>query len=179
MPGWDRWGPLSLMMSSVVAALLAGPAWAGPKRDAVMDLLNAFEHTAGEAELRALGDGVDAELMEIADDAAVPATRRGRAVSALQFYPTDTVRGFLERHLKASDALVRRKAAYSLAAFGSAAVPSLTAALSDADVQLRIAAASALGTIGSDPAKQALRGRLASEGEGAVKDAITRALESQ
>jgi HEAT repeat protein len=114
--------------------------------------------------------------MSIADDTTVPVTRRGRAVSALQYFRTDAVRGFLEAKVKAGDPLVRRKAAYSLGAFGAPAVAPLTGALGDADVQLRIAAATALGTVGGEPALQALRDRLAAEPEAAVRDALTKAL---
>ena len=63
-------------------AALAAPAHAGALRSPVMDLLNAYEDTASGDELRALGEGVDAELMEIADDKAVPISRRARAISS-------------------------------------------------------------------------------------------------
>ncbi|MEQ1505286.1 MAG: HEAT repeat domain-containing protein [Myxococcota bacterium] len=162
----------------VLALLVPALAWAGPKRDAVMDLLNAIEEPVREADLTALGDGVDAELMSIADDAAIPVSRRGRAVSALQYFKTEPVRVFLEGHLAAGDALVRRKAAYSLAVFGPSAVAPLSKALGDADVQLRIAAAQALGQLGDAAAHQALTARLGSEREPAVRDAITKALNS-
>src|SRR5687767_12731606 len=155
-----------------VALCVPGLAFAGEKRDAVMDLLNAIDSPPREADWKALGDGVDAELMEIAVDTSVPTTRRGAAVTALQYYPTDTVRAFLEGRLASTDALVRRKAVYSLAAFGPSSVPKIAGALSDADVQLRIAAANALGTIADESAKAALRARQPIEGEKAVQDAI-------
>lgn len=168
------------MMRTVLAILalgLSAPALAGEKHDAVMDLLNGFEDPVREADLAALGDGVEVELMQIAEDKAVPATRRGRAVSALQYYRTDAVRAFLEKHLAdPHDGLIRRKAAWSLAAWGEPAVPLLTGALGDADVQLRIAAAQALGTIPHESAKAALRARLSAETESAVKDAIGKSL---
>ena len=171
-----RWWGAAPAVLALGMAIAAGPAWAGPHRQAVLDLLNAYEHVATEAELRAIGEGVDAELMAIAEDAAVPLTRRGRAVSALQYFRTDAVRSFLETKVSAGDALVRRKAAYSLAAFGAPAVGPLTAALGDADVQLRIAAAAALGTVGGEAALQVLRDRLAAESEPAVRDALTKAI---
>jgi HEAT repeat protein len=166
------------MIRTICLLVLAAPlsAWAGPKRAAVMDLLNAFEEPIREADLAALGDGVDAELMEIADDAQVPASRRGRAVTGLQYYKTDTVRTYLEKQLKGDVSLLRRKAAASLAAWGPTAVPALTPVLSDSDVQLRIAVAQALGRIGDESARKALQERLASESEPVVKEAIDKAL---
>jgi HEAT repeat protein len=167
-----------IRMLSLLVLAAPGAAWAGPKRDAVMDLLNAFEDTVREADLAALGDGVDAELMEIADDAQVPTTRRARAISGLQYYRTDTVRTFLEKHLetKSSVSMLRRKAAASLAAWGPTAVATLAPVLGDSDVQLRIAVAQALGRIGDDPARKLLQDRLAAEPEPAVKEAITKSL---
>ncbi len=164
----------------VVGLVLLMPlasAWAGPQRDAVMDVLNAYEDVPTQADLAALGDGIDQELMEIADDHAVPSTRRGRAISALQHYRTDAVRAFLDAHVDAADkGILRRKSVYSLAAWGDAAVDKIATALADDDVQLRIAAASALGSIGTDEAKAALTARQAVESETAVSDALRKAL---
>ena len=160
----------------LLALALPTLAVAGPQRDAVMTLLNAFDTPLTQADLHALGDGVDVELMEIADDSSVPHTRRGRAVSALQYYPTDQVQTYLQDTLEGTDALLRRKAAYSLAVFGPAAVPELTGALASPDVQLRIAAANALGTVGDAAATGALQDRLPQETEQAVIDAIRKSL---
>lgn len=168
----NRW-----MRALLLGALLPATAWAGPNRDAVMDLLNAYEDVPAKSDLDALGDGIDLELMEIADDHAVPSTRRGRAISALQHYPTDAVRAFLDAHLADADkGILRRKAAFSLAAWGDGAVDTLSGALTDDDVQLRIAVAQALGSIGTDASRQALQARLESESEAAVSEAIQKAL---
>jgi len=161
-------------------ALLAlgapGVAWAGDTRDALLALLNAYEEPVREADLKALGEGVDAELVAIASDATIPLTRRGRAISALQFYRTEVVRAFLETQLApASDGLLRRKALYSLAAFGPAGLRAIVPLLSDPDVQVRIAAANALGSVSDPAAQQALADRSAVEREPAVLDAIRRA----
>lgn len=157
--------------------ILSATTWAGDKHDAVLDLLGAFEEPVAQASLAALGDGVDLELMAIADDAAVAHSRRGNAVVALQYYPTDPVHAFLSAHLTTgNDPLLRRKAAYSLAAFGAVAVPELVVALGDPDAQLRMAAARSLGTIGEPAARDALLARQAQEPEQAVKDTIAKAL---
>jgi HEAT repeat protein len=163
--------------------LLAWPvaAWAGPKHDAVMDLLGASEDPVRQADLVALGDGVDAELMAIALDPEVPTTRRGRALGSLQYYATDGVRHFLEAQLAepTGHSLLRRTAAASLAAWGPVAVPVLAHALSDADLQVRIAVARALGRIVAPSAKQALQARLRAEIDATAKQAITASLAVQ
>ncbi len=160
-----------------VLLLLASGAWAGEHRQTVLDLLGAYEEPPKQAELVALGAGVDAELMAIADDGAVPHSRRANAVIALQWFPSDTVRTFLVAHLEpGADALLRRKAATSLGAFGPVAVPDLTKALADADVHVRAAAARALGTIADPSARQALEQRLPVETDASVKSAITKSL---
>ena len=167
---------MSRSLFAIVALMLPLTALAGEKRDAVLELLNAFEDSPSAAELQALGDGVDAELMEIAADDSVPRTRRGRAVTALQHFPSDPVQVFLEERLAGDDALLRRKAVWSLAVWGPAAVPKIAAALEDKDVQLRIAAAGALGSIEDTEAKRALEQRLEKEKEKAVLDVIRKSL---
>jgi HEAT repeat protein len=153
-----------------LAALGVGSAEAGDKRDAVLDVLQAFEERLGEGDLARLGDGVDAELMAIGDDPGVAATRRANAVVALQWYRTDAVRAWLVRRLHGAagtpaDSLLRRKAARALGAFGAAAIPELSAALADADVQVRVAAAIALGSMKEPGAREALKARLPAESD--------------
>lgn len=166
----------------VVAALCAAmPAMAGAQHDAVMDLLNAYEATATADQLKALGEGVDAELMAIADDSGVAPSRRGRAVTALQYFPSETSKNWLATRLvdDAAEAIVRRKAALSLGVVaGAEGVTALTTALSATDAQLRIAAAQALGKVGTPEAVAALQGRLANEPETAVRMAIATAMGS-
>ena len=160
-----------------VLLLLASGAWAGDKRQTVLDLLGAYEEPVRQADLVGLGEGVDAELMAIADDGAVPHSRRANAVVALQYFPSETVRVFLVAHLApGADALLRRKAATSLGVFGAAAIPDLTTALADADVQVRTSAARALGTVQDPAARRALEQRLATETDASVKAVITKAL---
>ncbi len=166
------------VVALALAALLPLAARAGEHRDAVMDILNAYEVTASKADLDALGDGVVAELMEIAVDAEVPASRRGRAISALQFYPTDEVRAFLEARLVDADkSLYRRKALGALAAFGPSAVPVIAPYLKDRDEQVRMAAARSLGRIGGDEARGALEARRKKEKVASVREVIDAALQ--
>ena len=161
-----------------LAALLPLSARAGAHRDAVMDVLNAYEVTASRADLDAIGEGVVAELMEIAVDRDVPASRRGRAISALQFYPTDEVRAFLEARLAEGEKpLYQRKALGALAAFGASAVPTVAPYLKDRDEQVRMAAARSLGRIGGSEARSALQSRRKKEKVDAVREVIDAALQ--
>ncbi len=170
-----------LMMALVAATLCASPAMAGENRDAVLDLLNAFEESGSESDFKALGDGIDAELMEIADDGTVATSRRGRAVTALQYYPTNVVQKYLTGHLAQADkGIIRRKAAYSLAAAWKAdAIPLLEDALADDDVQLRIAVVNALGGIEGDLARKVLTNRKKHERDESVKTAIQTVLDRE
>lgn len=156
-------------------------AFAGPLRDDLLTLLGGYEDLPTAEQLRGLGEGVEAELMAIADDHAVPSSRRSRAVSSLQYFPSKSSRTFLEAHLDAADkGILRRKAALALGAgFGSEAVPKLTAVLADDDVLVRVAVAQALGFVGGDEAKAALTSRLANEADATVREAIAKALEGK
>jgi HEAT repeats len=156
-----------------------GLAWGTPSREALITLLSAYEDTVNQADLVALGEGVDAELLAIAADPEVPITRRGRAVTALQYYPSDGVRSYLESVLSpTNDPLLRRKAVGSLAAFGPSSVPVISAQLSDPDVQMRIAAAQALGVVADPTAKAALQAALNAESDPAARDELKRAVRS-
>ena len=166
------------MMITLLSLLLTQPAAAGDLREPALDLLGAYEDVPSAEDFRALGEGVVGELMEIGVEAQVPRSRRGRAVSALAFFPEAEVQGYLEARLAdaSDDSIVRRKAAYALGAgFGAAAVGPLGAALADDDLQLRIAAAGALGALG-EPGRGALEGRLDAEPEAAGREAIEKAL---
>ncbi len=162
----------------LVAAFLPFSAHAGEHRDAVMELLNGIEQPATQADLEAIGDGALAELREIAADESVPTSRRGRAISALQHYPTDEVRELLAETVKSGDkSLYRRKAVGALgAAFGADAVATISPYLTDKDEQLRIAVARTLGNVGGDDARAALEARVKKEKTEAVAEAIDAAL---
>ena len=166
---------------ALLALLLPLSVSAGEHRAAVMDLLNAVEQPPTQDDLSAVGDTVQAELIEIADDSEVPSSRRGRAISALGHFPDPTVRTFLEARLTQADkSLYRRKAAGALAlGWGAEAVPALQTALGDDDAQLRIAVVQSLAQIEDASARAALEARLTEEPEGAVKDAITKALKQE
>ena len=167
------------LLTTLLALGLSGPAAADELRGPIMDLLNAYEGAPTTEQLAALGDGVTGELMAIAADGEVASSRRGRALSALGGFPSDDTLSFLSGQLADGDAssILRRKAAYALAAgWGDASVEPLAAALSDDDVQLRIAAAGALAGVSGDAAKGALSARLEAEDSEAAREAIEKAL---
>jgi len=165
----------------LVALLLPATTLAGPLAEPVVALLDGYERAPTPEDFRALGEGAQAELLEIAADADAPTTRRGRALTALAFYPNTETRAVLDATLAdaESKSLLRRKAAYAVGVgFGADAIPALTAALGDADPQLRMAAASALGAVGTDAAKAALSARRDLETEDAVRTVLNTFLEA-
>jgi hypothetical protein len=173
------------MRSATILLFLAwaGSAAAGEQREAVLDLLNAYEATATADDLKRLGDGVELELISIADDQSVPTTRRGRAIVALGHFPTVPVRAWLEiqLHDRAKESIFRRKAAWALAVgFGDQVVEThLKSAIADDDVQLRIAVANALGQLRTSAALGVLEARLEQESDEAVRLAIKKFVEEK
>lgn len=164
----------------MLLSILISLASAGELRAPLLELLSAPEHTATADELRALGPDVDNELRALADDATVPHSRRGRAVTALAHFPTATTRVFLDTQLKGADTLLSRKAAWSLArGFGDDAVPMLVHGLANEDRRVREATVKALGSLGSPAAREALVGAHANETDTHVKAAMHDALEAK
>jgi HEAT repeat protein len=154
---------------------LGSPAFAGDTRAAILDLLGAYEDGPTADQLRALGDGVGVELLAIAQDPTIASTRRARAVTALQAFPSDAAVTWITAELgsPAAESILRRKCAWSLGVLrGEAAVPALAGALADPDPQLRIAAAHALGSIAAPAAKDALKQRLDAETDATVRAAV-------
>lgn len=144
-----------------------------------LDLLSAYEDPATEADWKALGAGVDAELLAIAQDASLSHTRRANAVFALGFFPSANVRTYLAGLVadEPADGIFRRKAVYALAnGYGEGALPELRGALASSDVHLRAATARAVAKIGTPTAKKALEERLAVESDRMVRDTLTAAL---
>ncbi|MDP2306273.1 MAG: HEAT repeat domain-containing protein [Pseudomonadota bacterium] len=148
-------------------------------RTKMIDLLSAYEEPPSAADWRALGAGAGAELYSLAQDTTLSHTRRAGAVYALGFFPTDANRAFLAGLVAtdASDALLRRKAVYALGAgWGDGALSELTGALSAPDTQLRVAAARALGKVGTPSARAALQAQLGVEADASVRTTLSTAL---
>ncbi|MSQ02233.1 MAG: hypothetical protein EXR71_10140 [Myxococcales bacterium] len=161
------------MLQLVFLALLADPAHADEAlRARVIDLLSGIETSPSAADWAALGPAAAGELIVVATDSAALPTQRGNALIALGNFPSPAARDLLTETVSATSAapLLRRKAALGLArGWGGAAVPTLSAALGDADVQVRMSAARALSGLDDDAARAALRARLGAEPDAAVR----------
>ncbi len=167
------------MSSALVLFALLSPqiANAGELREPVLALLDGVEDAPDAAQLRAMGEGVGPELLELAQDPNLAPTRRARATQALGWFPTEQHREWLSSTLQGEDPMLARKASYALVnGWGDQAVPLVTPALASSDVQLRLATVRALGSLGSEPARQALSARLDLEQHAAVKDLIRQSL---
>ncbi|MES2644667.1 MAG: HEAT repeat domain-containing protein [Myxococcota bacterium] len=169
----------TLVVMLLVAALSPAARADEALRAKVIDLLSAYEEPANAADWRGLGAGAGAELYVLAQDGTLSPTKRAGAVYALGFFPTDTHRALLASlaSTDGTDALLRRKAVYALAAgWGDGALSELSRALAAPDTQLRVAAARALGRVGTPGATAALRGRLAIEADATVRTTLSTAL---
>jgi HEAT repeat protein len=171
-------------MRSLLALLLAGLLSPAARADdglhaRVVELLSAYEDPPSAAEWRALGEGAGAELFTVAQDTTLSPTRRAGAVYALGFFPSEARRTWLATLAGSADgdAMLRRKACYALAnGWAEGALPELSAALASPDVQLRAAAARAIGRIAAPAARTALERRLGTETDAMVRGAITASL---
>ena len=169
----------ALAFAATLPLALVAPttAHAGALRAPVLSALSGIEDVPSADDLRSIGDGVEAELMELAQDSALAPTQRARAVHALGWFPSDGSRALLLSTLSSGDSLLARKAAYALAnGWGDASVPLLQPALASADVQLRIATVRALDGVGTESARGALGGHLTVEANAEVAATIRKAL---
>ena len=145
----------------------------------VKDLLGQMDSPATAEDYRALGEGVDAVLVQVALDESQPRTQRGRAVQALGYFPTESTQETLTTLLGGDDSTLKRKAVFALCiGWDAAALPLVEPALSDEDVQVRISTAKALAMIEGDAADALLTARLEVETEPAVQKALTKSLEN-
>jgi HEAT repeat protein len=144
-----------------------------PTRQQLLGLLSGYEETASPDSLKALDGDVPGALRAIASDATLTTTQRARAIHALGWFPSEDTRAFLVAQARGGDAMFARKAVYALAnGWGDAALDELTVALANPDVQTRMAAAQALGNVGTPSAKLALEARLPLETDPTVKTTI-------
>ncbi len=161
------------MLHLVFLAFLADSAHADEAlRARVIGLLSGIESSPTAADWAALGPGAADELFAVATDPVALPTQRGNALLALGNFPSPAARDLLTATLGASsvDPLLRRKSALGLArGWGGAAVPTLSAALTDTDVQVRMSVVRALSELDDEGAREALRARLATEPDAAVR----------
>ncbi len=157
---------------------LAQSAYAddNPSKAQLLQMLGGYEETASPDSLKALSGDVPATLRAIASDATLTHTQRARAIHALGWFPDSDNRAFLVTQAHGTDTMFARKAVYALAnGWGEGALDELTLALANHDVQIRMAAAYALGDIGTQPAKLALEARIPLETDPTVKATIEKA----
>ena len=170
-----------LSLVGLGALLSSAPALADDAlRGKVNDLLLAFETPADAEDYQALGPGVEAELMAVAQDDEQAISKRARALQALAYVPSAEGRAYIEAVLAdpGQESLLRRQAAIALATgWPTDNAAPLTAALNDGDTQLRIAAAKALALSKDPKAPAALEARLAIEENEAVKPHLSTAPE--
>jgi len=160
---------LLLCLAFAHSALAADDA----TKQQVLGLLSGYEETASPDSLKALDGDVPGTLRAIASDATLTSTQRARAIHALGWFPEDDTRAFLVTQARGSNPMFARKAIYALAnGWGDQALDELTFALANHDVQTRMAAANALGTLGTPSAKLALEARLAHETDPTVRTTI-------
>lgn len=167
-------------LTMLVALCAATPAYADDAlRARVADLLSGYEEPVGADALRALGDGVAAELLAIASNPTESTAHRERAVYALGWFPSEGTLAWLTERLSDPEAPSgqRRAAAWALVnGWGDAAVPVLAPALASPDTQLRAQCARALGRLGTDAARAVLRAQLATESNPMVRTTLQTAL---
>ncbi len=164
------------MIGLALGLLLAGPAAAQDLDSQLQDLLAKHDSAPTQAEFQALGQGVDAELLRIAQAEDTRASSRARAILALGWYPTPQAQSFLTATLAEGTSADRRKAAQALAT-GWGHSPELELALQDEDVQLRMATVRALAGLDDPQAQAALQARVPVEADETVKALLTASLQ--
>jgi HEAT repeat protein len=149
----------------------------------VRTLCAARDNAPTAADWRGLGDGVDAALAAAAEDARALNGVRACALAGLGAVGGQRARVLLTRFCE-DDALppdLRAQAVVALAAGFARSDPDQVMRiakrlLAESDWLLRRGAARALGHVGSEPAKQALRAQLLRETHAAVRAACEKAL---
>lgn len=175
MPGSRR------LLLALPLVLLAGTAYAADPalERRVQDLLLAYDSAPTPAQLQVLGPGASEVLQAWAADTDRPSATRARALRALAAFPSQGNRDLLLGQVRdpAAAGILRRAAIHALAAgWGSAESAVIAGFLADPDIQIRIAAAQALGRLPGDVRRPPLEARLRVEPNSAVKSAIVHAL---
>lgn len=179
-----KWTGFVALVMAVALPQGAGVASAAPaSRERVRSVLRGHEKVRmSAADWRRLGDGVDVHLVEAAADPRLVVGARQRALGALGTVGGERAKEFLHRFLTTRDApaplLSAAIQAYARG-FGDERAQAQTlgvALLGHADWQVRRGAVRALGALGGDEARAALRTHEARESHPAVRSAIRSAL---
>jgi len=147
-------------------------------RPKLEQLLAGYGYVPDAATLKAFGAGTFETLSAIAEDEELPVEVRVRALASLSYLDDRRVATELLRTVQgAKSPLFLRTALFGLARVkGNAAVGDIAPYLQNANPTVRLAAAEALGRLGSSAARAALQARLDGETNAAVRDALARAL---
>jgi hypothetical protein len=184
----------SLLAGLTVSASSGAGASAGPARPdggadspklaARAEVETALGKGSGPAELQRLAATAERTLMTIAADPAASETVRARALSALAFARNAHVQAFLENFVigktPSSDRADRVLLRHAVVALGWQGDPRLVETLAplleNADSEVRLDAAVALGLGRTRDAEAPLRARLATETDPAVRRQIEASL---
>ncbi|HZL16425.1 MAG TPA: HEAT repeat domain-containing protein [Polyangia bacterium] len=175
-------------LASADAATAARPPDAGTSTKPPIrgEVEAALAKSGGVGELSRLASASPGPLMAIASDQAAPEIVRARALSALAYARGLEVQIFLENFvvartppLDATDRLLLRRAAVGLGWQGDARLVEVVAPLlENADADVRLDGAVALGLGRTRAAEAPLRARLAIETDAAVRRQIEASLKS-
>lgn len=168
-----------LLVTPLGAFAQQGSPNAPPTRERVRALLSGIEDVPGDADWRALGEGVLPILIDLYTDRNEPPFVRLRAVGATAAFPQPATRTFLLAVARAEgqSPLFVREALNALArGFGRTAVSEIASFLGHEERIVRDAAVRALGRVGGEQARSALRARLSAERDTAVRESIRAAL---
>lgn len=140
----------------------AGPASAAAERQRVELLLSAYEGFPKAADFLKVCDEPGTVMIDIATDPASKPHIRLGALSAMALFPDQRVWDLYLLEIKAGSANPAPRAIHQVLGglalgFGPRAVPVLRQALAHADTQVRMTAAHALGTVGTQEARDAIR----------------------
>jgi len=183
---WLRvvWLPTAVIAVAASSALAAGdggaPRPAVPTRGEVQTRLAKAVRGFSAGDVADLGAGAGSLLIQIADDKAVAAPIRLRAMAALSYAQTPAVHNFLESYVVRQrtsraevDRALLRKAAIALGwQSGPRAVEVLAELLDHDDAEGRLDAVVALGLTRTRRAEKPLRDRLSIEPDAAVRAQI-------
>jgi hypothetical protein len=182
---------VTLLLAALAAADAGSPArepggGAAAKAPIRTEVEAALAKSGGVGELSRLAASSPGPLMAIASDQAAPETVRARALSALAYARNLKVQTFLENFvvartppLDATDRLLLRRAAVALGWQGDARlVEVLAPLLENADADVRLDGAVALGLGRTRGAEAPLRARLTTETDPAVRRQLEASLKS-
>jgi HEAT repeats len=182
---------VTLLLAALAAADAGSPArapdgGAAAKAPIRAGVEAALAKSGGVGELSRLAATSPGQLMAIAADPAAPETVRARALSALAYARNLKAQTFLENFvvartppLDATDRLLLRRAAVALGWQGDARLVEVVAPLlENADADVRLDGAVALGLGRTRDAEAPLRARLATETDAAVRRQIEASLKS-